>query len=121
MRIFCVLWVARVDYQADVRVSDNILKQVSEVYRKIRNTFRFLLGNLSGFNAEHDAVSYENLREVDQYMLIKLNHLVDQVKNHMTIMNLLISIMVSIISVHRFKLLLPGLCKGYSILRCGKQ
>ncbi len=74
------LWVASVDYQADVRVSDNILKQVSEVYRKIRNTFRFLLGNLSGFNAERDSVSYENLREVDQYMLIKLNDLVRQVK-----------------------------------------
>ena len=41
-----VLWVASVDYQADVRVSDAILKQVAEVYRKIRNTFRFLLGNL---------------------------------------------------------------------------
>ena len=74
------LWVSSVDYQADVRVSDNILKQVSEVYRKIRNTFRFLLGNLSGFNVEQDAVAYENLREVDQYMLIKLNALVDQVK-----------------------------------------
>ena len=44
------LWVASVDYQADVRVSDAILKQVSEVYRKIRNTFRFLLGNLADFN-----------------------------------------------------------------------
>lgn len=75
------LWVASVDYQADVRVSDNILKQVSEVYRKIRNTFRFLLGNLNGFNAASDAVSYENLREVDQYMLIKLNRLVEQVQN----------------------------------------
>ena len=41
------LWVASVDYQADVRVSDAILKQVAEVYRKISNTFRFLLGNLA--------------------------------------------------------------------------
>ncbi|MDQ1003802.1 isoleucyl-tRNA synthetase [Neobacillus niacini] len=70
------LWVASVDYQADVRVSDAILKQVAEVYRKIRNTFRFLLGNLADFNPETDRVSYENLREVDQFMLVKLNKLI---------------------------------------------
>ncbi|HAC2455189.1 TPA_asm: isoleucine--tRNA ligase, partial [Listeria monocytogenes] len=57
------LWVASVDYQADVRVSDEILKQVSEVYRKIRNTMRFLLGNINDFNPTTNAVSYENLRE----------------------------------------------------------
>ncbi|HEM1607520.1 TPA: isoleucine--tRNA ligase, partial [Listeria monocytogenes] len=62
------LWVASVDYQADVRVSDEILKQVSEVYRKIRNTMRFLLGNINDFNPTTNAVSYENLREVDKYM-----------------------------------------------------
>lgn len=56
------LWVASVDYQADVRVSDAILKQVAEVYRKIRNTFRFLLGNLDDFNPATDSVSFENLR-----------------------------------------------------------
>ncbi|HDU1285765.1 TPA: isoleucine--tRNA ligase, partial [Listeria monocytogenes] len=56
------LWVASVDYQADVRVSDEILKQVSEVYRKIRNTMRFLLGNINDFNPTTNAVSYENLR-----------------------------------------------------------
>lgn len=74
------LWVASVDYQADVRVSDNILKQVSEVYRKIRNTFRFLLGNLHGFDSSKDSLAYDQLREVDQYMLIKLNAVVEQVK-----------------------------------------
>lgn len=73
------LWVASVDYQADVRVSDNILKQVAEVYRKIRNTFRFLLGNLADFDPATHTVSYENLREVDQYMLVKLNSLVEKV------------------------------------------
>ncbi|RZH79523.1 isoleucine--tRNA ligase, partial [Staphylococcus aureus] len=61
------LWVASVDYQADVRVSDEILKQVSEVYRKIRNTMRFLLGNINDFNPTTNTVSYENLREVDKY------------------------------------------------------
>lgn len=75
------LWVASVDYQSDVRISDNILKQVSEVYRKIRNTFRFLLANLFDFNPETDAVSFENLREVDQYMLVKLNKLITKVRN----------------------------------------
>jgi len=75
------LWVASVDYQADVRVSDPILKQVAEVYRKIRNTFRFLLGNLSDFNPGVHAVSYSDLREVDRFMLVKLNDLVKNVKN----------------------------------------
>lgn len=74
------LWVASVDYQADVRVSDAILKQVAEVYRKIRNTFRFLLGNLADFTPA-DKVAYENLREVDQFMLIKLNKLIKNVRN----------------------------------------
>ncbi|RSK26958.1 isoleucine--tRNA ligase [Bacillus sp. HMF5848] len=75
------LWVASVDYQSDVRISDNILKQVAEVYRKIRNTYRFLLGNLADFNPEEHTVSYDKLREVDQYMLIKLNKLIGKVKN----------------------------------------
>ncbi|MCM3089514.1 MULTISPECIES: isoleucine--tRNA ligase [unclassified Cytobacillus] len=74
------LWVASVDYQADVRVSDAILKQVAEVYRKIRNTFRFLLGNLNDFDPATDSVSFENLREVDQFMLVKLNKLIKNVR-----------------------------------------
>lgn len=73
------LWVASVDYQADVRVSDAILKQVAEVYRKIRNTFRFLMGNLADFTPA-DRVPYENLREVDQFMLVKLNKLIKNVR-----------------------------------------
>ncbi|MFF2445921.1 isoleucine--tRNA ligase [Neobacillus sp. NPDC058068] len=75
------LWVASVDYQADVRVSDAILKQVAEVYRKIRNTFRFLLGNLADFDPAVNRVAYEDLREVDQFMLVKLNKLVKNVRN----------------------------------------
>ncbi|QKS71506.1 isoleucine--tRNA ligase [Paenalkalicoccus suaedae] len=74
------LWVASVDYQADVRVSDAILKQVAEVYRKIRNTFRFLLGNLEGFDPANHRVSYEDLSGLDQYMLVKLNDLVRDVR-----------------------------------------
>lgn len=75
------LWVASVDYQSDVRVSDAILKQVAEVYRKIRNTFRFLLGNLSDFTPAADAVPFDQLREVDQFMLVKLNKLIKYVRN----------------------------------------
>ncbi|WP_416151026.1 isoleucine--tRNA ligase [Salipaludibacillus sp. HK11] len=74
------LWVASADYQADVRVSDDILKQVAEVYRKIRNTFRFLLGNLHDFDPKVNAVPFENLSQVDKYMMVKLNDLVRDVK-----------------------------------------
>ncbi|UZJ77233.1 isoleucine--tRNA ligase [Fictibacillus sp. KU28468] len=74
------LWVSSVDYQADVRVSDDILKQVAEVYRKIRNTLRFLLGNLNGFDPKVNAVPFEKLGKIDQYMLVKLNKLIDRVK-----------------------------------------
>ena len=72
------LWVSSVDYQSDVRVSDEILKQVAEVYRKIRNTFRFLLGNLDGYHHADHAVSAENLSEVNRFMLVKLNLLVEK-------------------------------------------
>lgn len=73
------LWVASVDYQADVRISDPIIKQVSEVYRKIRNTFRFLLGNLADFDPATDMIPYENLREVDQFLMVRLNNLIKKV------------------------------------------
>ncbi|WP_226566917.1 isoleucine--tRNA ligase [Bacillus stratosphericus] len=74
------LWVSSVNYQADHPVSDDILKQVAEVYRKIRNTFRFLHGNLFDFDPAVNTVPVEELREVDQYILIKLNKLIDKVK-----------------------------------------
>lgn len=75
------LWVASVDYQADVRISDPIIKQVSEVYRKIRNTFRFLLGNLADFNPDTDTIPYEKLREVDQFLVVRLNNLTQKVRD----------------------------------------
>lgn len=65
------LWVASVDYQSDVRISDAILSQIAEVYRKIRNTFRFLLGNLDGFDVTRDRVPYEQLGELDRFVLAK--------------------------------------------------
>ncbi|WP_257350170.1 isoleucine--tRNA ligase [Pseudalkalibacillus decolorationis] len=75
------LWVSSVDYQADVRVSDDILKQVSEVYRKIRNTLRFMLGNLNGFDPNKHRVEWKDMNELDQYMLVKVNELVKRAKN----------------------------------------
>ena len=74
------LWVASVDYQADVRISEDLIKQVSESYRKMRNTFRFLLGNLHGFNPETDLMAYEDLNEVDQFMMVRLNELTAELK-----------------------------------------
>lgn len=65
------LWVASVDYRSDFRVSDAILKQVAEVYRKIRNTFRYLLGNLNGFDPKQHAVPKEQLLEIDRFALNK--------------------------------------------------
>ncbi|QFF98394.1 isoleucine--tRNA ligase [Psychrobacillus glaciei] len=74
------LWVASVDYTADVRVSDAIFKQVSEVYRKIRNTFRFLHGNVSDFHPENNRVEFKDLREVDQFMYMKLQEVIKTVE-----------------------------------------
>ena len=75
------LWVAGVAYQSDMRISKDLLNQTSESYRKIRNTFRFMLGNLFDFTPETDIVNYQDLSEVDQYMLCTANELIDKVQN----------------------------------------
>jgi isoleucyl-tRNA synthetase len=75
------LWVSSVDYQADHRISDNILAQITEVYRKIRNTLRFLLGNLSGFDPERDQVPVSAMNELDRFAVIRLNRLIEKVLN----------------------------------------
>lgn len=75
------LWVASVDYQADFKISKDLIKQISDSYRKIRNTYRFLLGNLFDFDPETDSVAYEDLSEIDQYILIRLNEVTKQVLN----------------------------------------
>ena len=66
------LWVSSVDYSSDVRVGKNIIKQTSDMYRKVRNTARFLLGNLHDFNPKKDAVPYADLPELDKYMLHRM-------------------------------------------------
>lgn len=68
------LWATSVAYQQDVRISNDIMKQVAEGYRKIRNTMRFVLGNLNDFKAS-DLVAIKDLPDVDKYMLAKLNEL----------------------------------------------
>ncbi|ERG66428.1 isoleucine--tRNA ligase [Exiguobacterium chiriqhucha] len=68
------LWVSSVDYQSDVRASHDNFKQVSEVYRKIRNTLRFLLGNLNGFDPSM-RVAFEDMPEADRFMATKLKQL----------------------------------------------
>lgn len=73
------LWVASVDYESDVRISDEILKQVSEAYRKIRNTIRFMLANTGDFNPTTDSVSEDQLALVDRYLLAKWHKLVDDI------------------------------------------
>lgn len=73
------LWVSSVDYTADVRVSDSNFKQVSEVYRKIRNTLRFLHGNVADFNPAADRVAFEDMRPIDQYVYVKLQDLIKEV------------------------------------------
>ncbi|MCC5895095.1 MAG: isoleucine--tRNA ligase [Alkalibacterium sp.] len=73
------LWVSSVDTQSDVRVSMDILKQVSEIYRKIRNTIRFLIQNTEDFDIKKDGVAYEDLRPVDQYLMNRLNQTVKNV------------------------------------------
>jgi isoleucyl-tRNA synthetase len=64
-------WVASVDFREDVRASENLMARVAENYRKIRNTFRYILGNLHGFSPAQDAVPFELLEPIDQYMLMR--------------------------------------------------
>ncbi|MDJ0650056.1 MAG: isoleucine--tRNA ligase, partial [Xenococcaceae cyanobacterium MO_188.B19] len=66
------LWVSSVDYSSDVRIGNSIVKQLADIYRKIRNTSRFLLGNLHDFNPKTDAVAYADLPELDKYMLHRI-------------------------------------------------
>lgn len=71
------LWVASSDYHADVRVSPEILKQLSDNYRKIRNTARYCIGNLYDFNPDTDMVGLDELEELDKYALMKLDELLE--------------------------------------------
>ena len=74
------LWVASVDNTSDVRVSMDLIGQTSEAYRKIRNTLRFLIANTSDFDKTKDAVAYEDLKGSDKYLLVRLNQVIQSVR-----------------------------------------
>lgn len=76
------LWVGMTDYSGELRISDNILKGVTDSYRRLRNTLRFLLANLSDFDYEKNAVEIEQLQEIDQYALINAAELREHVTHN---------------------------------------
>jgi isoleucyl-tRNA synthetase len=73
------LWVASVDFREDVAASENLMKRCSEIYRKLRNTFRFLLGNLNGFDPVRDRVPEAELLPLDRYMLARTRELTEKI------------------------------------------
>lgn len=73
------LWVAAEDYTDDIRISDEILKRLMEAYRRIRNTSRFILGNLYDFNVDKHAVEYEQMMEMDKWALHRLQEVIRRV------------------------------------------
>jgi len=70
------LWVVTEDYTEDIKIGFNLIKRIAEDYRKIRNTFRYFLGNLYDFDPNQDYVLYENLLEIDRWMLSKLQNII---------------------------------------------
>ncbi|MBT3311908.1 MAG: isoleucine--tRNA ligase [Desulfobacteraceae bacterium] len=72
------LWVSASDYKDDIRISDNILKQLSDAYRRIRNTCRFLLGNLDQFLPDKDSLPVKSMSDIDRFTLHRLNGLVEK-------------------------------------------
>ena len=73
------LWAASVDYRNDTKIGDNIIKQLAEIFKKTRNTARFLLGNIFDFDPTQDYVKYEDLKPIDKFALHKLNKVVEEV------------------------------------------
>jgi isoleucyl-tRNA synthetase len=73
------LWVASVDFREDVVASENLMQRVAETYRKLRNTFRFLLSNLNGFRPDRDSVAWEQMPPLDRYMLARTRELTEKI------------------------------------------
>ena len=73
------LWAASVDYRNDIKIGDNIIKQLAEIFKKTRNTARFLIGNLFDFEPEKDYVEYNDLKDLDKFALHKLYQLIENV------------------------------------------
>jgi isoleucyl-tRNA synthetase len=74
-------WVAAVDYRGDVTLGQEILKRVTDAYRKVRNTFRFLLGNLSNFDPDQHLVPFDELEEIDRWLLHRVSETLDRTKS----------------------------------------
>lgn len=73
------LWAASVDYRNDIKIGNNIVGQLTEIFKKTRNTARFLIGNLFDFNPAIDYVQYDELKNIDKFALHKLNKLIAEV------------------------------------------
>ena len=73
------LWAASVDYRNDTKIGDNIIKQLAEIFKKTRNTARFLLGNIFDFDPAVDYVKYEDLKPIDKFALHKLNKVIAEI------------------------------------------
>jgi isoleucyl-tRNA synthetase len=73
------LWVASVDFREDMAASENLMARCAELYRKLRNTFRFLLGNLHGFDPKRDRVAESELLPLDRYMLARTRDLTEKI------------------------------------------
>ena len=76
------LWVASVDFREDVTASDDLMKRVADSYRKIRNTFRYILGSLADFDPQHDRVRLADMNPLDQYVLLRAAELTRDVRGH---------------------------------------
>jgi isoleucyl-tRNA synthetase len=76
------LWVASVDFREDVMASDELMQRIAESYRKIRNTFRYILSNLDGFDPRHDSVEFAKMDPLDQYILLRGAEVTSDVRGH---------------------------------------
>ena len=74
------LWVASIDFREDMAASENLMQRCADIYRKLRNTFRFLLGNLNGFDPAQDGVAEKDLLPLDRYMLARTRELTEKVR-----------------------------------------
>jgi len=76
------LWVASVDFREDVMASDELMQRIAESYRKLRNTFRYILGNLQDFDPRRDGVDFADMHELDQYILLRAAEVTKDVREH---------------------------------------
>jgi isoleucyl-tRNA synthetase len=76
------MWVASVDFREDVMASDELMQRVADIYRKIRNTFRYIVGNLGDFDPAHDVVPFAEMHALDQYILLRAAEVTKDVREH---------------------------------------